>query len=381
MSENAKGKNGNTNKNTKRGYMIAIAVAAVIIIALLIIIIKMPKGGPSRPEPTEKVVILSPAATETQSTPEVTTAPTEVPTSVPTEVPTPVPTEVPTPTLEPTPDPTPTQAPPTVTPSPKPRIVDGKTSANPAYEGKRLVALTFDDGPQVGATEYMLDVLKKHGAKATFFCVGEQLEYGPAAELTKRAAQEGHQIANHSYSHPAFGKLTKEEILYQRDTNAQLIEKITGKAPTCFRVPGGGRGQTVRETIGQPIVMWDIDPLDWKFLTSSYIKSYAKEHGMSYDEAESRIIDIILFEGLHTDLDGDYIWSPPVAEEMKHGSILLFHDIYPASAKAVDRLLTYLEENYGNYVYLPFDDFILTENDTVIPGKVYLTLWRTYPSD
>ena len=150
--------------------------------------------------------VSSEAPTEPQTEPK-----TEAPTEAPTEVPTPVPTEVPTPTLEPTPDPTPTQAPPTVTPSPKPRIVDGKTSANPAYEGKRLVALTFDDGPQVGATELMLDVLKKHGAKATFFCVGTQLSYGPAAEITKRAAQEGHQIANHSDKQPTNGKLTKDE--------------------------------------------------------------------------------------------------------------------------------------------------------------------------
>ena len=245
------------------------------------------------------------------------------------------------------------------------------------------MALTFDDGPQVGATEYMLDVLKKHNAKATFFCVGSQLLYAPAAELTKRAVQEGHQIGNHSYKHPSFSKIKDDEarILEERDKNNALIKEITGQTCTVFRIPGGYRGKQVRELINMPIASWDIDPLDWKFLNSDYLTKYAKENGISYDEAESRWIDIILFEGLYTDLDGEYIFSPPVAGEMKHGSILLFHDIYPASAKAVDRLLTYLEETEGNYVYLTFDEFILTENDRIVPGTIYYSLWRTTPSE
>ncbi len=371
------------NNNSRKGYAIAIAIASIVIIALLIVIITMPKGGTPDPAPTERVVILSPVATA-YVTENVTPAPTatEVPaTDVPTEIPTETPTATPEPTPTVVPTPPPTEVPPTEVPSHKPRVIDGTTSANPAYAGKRLVALTFDDGPQLGATEFMLDVLKKHNAKATFFCVGYQLSYGPNGELATRAANEGHQIGNHSYSHPSFGKLSDEKIIEQRDKNNELIKKLTGQDVTVFRIPGGYRSKHVREVIDLPIAQWDIDPLDWKFLNEDYIKKYAAENGMSYDEAESRLIDIILFEGLYTDLDGEYIFSPPVAYEMKHGSILLFHDIYPASAKAVDRLLTFLEENYGNFVYLTFDEFILTENDTIDAAKIYYSLWRTTPSD
>lgn len=380
---------GNKRKNSKLPgrFLIFIAAAVVVIAILTALIVVVSKKGREEPaDPSDLIIVASPTEPEDsgdiapasantaeptiEPTPEVT--PTVEPT--PTLEPTPTPTEIPTAT--PTQDPTPTEVPPTATPTARPHNENGETSANPAYEGKRVMALTFDDGPQAGSTEYMLDVLKKHNAKATFFVVGTQLSYEPNGVLTTRAAAEGHQIGNHSYSHPNFGKLTDEQILEQRDKNNALIEKYTGKPATVFRVPGGQRSQRIRNLLAQPLAQWDIDPLDWKFLNSDYIKKYAKNNDMSYDEAESRLIDIILFEGLYTDLDGEYIFSPPVAYEMKHGSILLFHDIYPASAKAVDRLLTYLEENYGNFVFLTFDEFILTENDTIEPGVIYYNLWK-----
>ena len=372
-------------KNTKISgrFAVFLAVALAVIAFLTVMIIIVSKKDAPSPEPTEgPVVIASPTAEITPTAdvapPPAEPTPTLAPTEIPTEVPTPTPTEVPTP--EPTPEPTPTEAPPTTAHPTPPRVVDGNTSANPAYEGKRLVALTFDDGPQAGATEYMLDVLKKHNAKATFFVVGNQMAYEPNGVLTTRAAAEGHQIGNHSYSHPNFGKLTDEQIIEQRDKNNALIMKLTGKPATVFRVPGGQRSAHMRSLLAMPIAQWDIDPLDWQFFTTEHITKYAKQNGMSYDEAESRLIDMILFEGVYTTLDGEYIFSPPVAGEMKHGSILLFHDIYPASAKAVDRLLTYLEENYGNFVYLTFDEFILSENESIIPGTIYYNLWRTTPA-
>lgn len=380
MSNPENSENGKKKISKSFIIMIAAASAVIVFLAVMIAVVSNKQAQPSKTQ--DPVSVLTPDGSKNTGAPGTaqpteygTPEPTVVPTEIPTETPEPteIPTEIPTPTEEPSP----TLPPPTETPTPKPRVVDGKTSANPEYEGKRIVCLTFDDGPQAGSTEYMLDVLKKHGARATFFVVGTQMAYGPNGELTTRAAQEGHQIGNHSYNHPNLSKLSDEKLLEERDKNADLIEKLTGTRPTVFRIPGGARTQRVRQLINQPIAMWNIDPLDWKFFNSSYIQKYAKENGISYDEAESRIIDIILFEGIYTDLDGEYIFSPPVAYEMKHGSILLFHDIYPASAKAVDRLLTFLEQEYGNFVYLPFDEFILTENDTIKPVSVYYTLWRT----
>ena len=368
--------NGKKSNSKKGTYGVIIALAAVII-TLLVILISMESRGTKQPDPvnTGNVVINSPADTERALPTDAAATPlvTDVPTAAPTEVPTEIPTEVPTQ------EPTPTEVPVTPTPSPKPRKIDGKTSANPQYEGKVLVALTFDDGPEEGTTEAMLDVLKKHNAKATFFVLGIQINKGDTYKaLLKRASDEGHQIGNHSYSHKFPSQLTDEQLHDEVVRTSALIKEITGQTVTVFRVPGGNKSDRVKRVTGLPLVQWCIDPLDWMFFEGSYIRNYAKEHGMSYSEAESAIIDIVLFEGVHTTLEGEPYYCPPVAYEMKHGSILLFHDIYMGSVHAVDRLLTFLEENYGNYVFLPFDEFILTENDAgPQAGVVYYNLWSS----
>ncbi|MBQ2307601.1 MAG: polysaccharide deacetylase family protein [Clostridia bacterium] len=364
----------NSNSTKKASYGVIVALAAVII-TLLIILISMESRGPKKADPvnTGAVIINSPAdsgreePTEAIVTPFITEAPTELPTEVPTEIPTEEPTPVPT------------EVPVTPTPSPKPRKIDGKTSANPNYEGKVLVALTFDDGPEEGTTEEMLNVLKKHNAKATFFVLGIQINKGDKYRaLLKRASDEGHQIGNHSYSHKFPSQLTDEQLHDEVVRTSALIKEITGQTVTVFRVPGGNKSDRVKRVTGLPLVQWCIDPLDWMFFEGGYIRNYAKEHGISYSEAESAIIDTVLFEGVHTTLEGEPYYCPPVAYEMKHGSILLFHDIYMGSVHAVDRLLTFLEENYGNYVFLPFDEFILTENDEgPRQGVVYYNLWST----
>ena len=364
-----------SKSNSKKGtYGVIIALAAVII-TLLVILIAMESRGTKQPKPanTGTVIINSPTEskpaepTDAVATPFITEATTELPTEIPTEIP----------TEEPTPEPT--EVPVTPTPSPKPRVIGGKTSANPNYEGKVLVALTFDDGPEEGTTEEMLNVLKKHNAKATFFVLGIQINKGDTYRaLLKRASDEGHQIGNHSYSHKFPSQLTDEQLHDEVVRTSALIKEITGQTVTVFRVPGGNKSDRVKRVTGLPLVQWCIDPLDWMFFEGSYIRSYAKEHGISYSEAESAIIDIVLFEGVHTTLEGEPYYCPPVAYEMKHGSILLFHDIYMGSVHAVDRLLTFLEENYGNYVFLPFDEFILTENDAgPQQGVVYYNLWST----
>src|SRR5438477_3246359 len=75
------------------------------------------------------------------------------------------------------------------------------------------IALTFDDGPSATLTPKLLDLLAAHHIKATFFVIGENLAEHP--EIVARAAQEGHEIANHSWSHPNFGKMSDENVRRQ----------------------------------------------------------------------------------------------------------------------------------------------------------------------
>jgi|GEM_PF-838541 len=102
---------------------------------------------------------------------------------------------------------------------------------------QKLLALTFDDGPDERFTPMALDILEKYNIKATFFVVGEVAEAHP--DLVKRAADQGHEIANHTYTHPDLTKTglaqTQEEIVRAGD----VIEGITGKKPHFFRPPKG----------------------------------------------------------------------------------------------------------------------------------------------
>lgn len=109
-------------------------------------------------------------------------------------------------------------------------ITDVKTS-------QKVVALTFDDGPDPTNTPVLLDILKKHNVKATFFVLGVRCEKQPL--LVKRIAGEGHELGNHSYSH--FKDSRRDNAYFTeeiRKTNT-IIHRLTGQTPTLFRPPGG----------------------------------------------------------------------------------------------------------------------------------------------
>ena len=99
------------------------------------------------------------------------------------------------------------------------------------------IAMTFDDGPSATLTPKLLDLLAAHHIKATFFVIGENVAEHP--EIVARAAQEGHEIANHSWSHPNFGKMSDEGVRSQLQRTDDAIKSATGKRPTLMRPPTG----------------------------------------------------------------------------------------------------------------------------------------------
>ena len=99
------------------------------------------------------------------------------------------------------------------------------------------IAMTFDDGPSAMLTPKLLDILAAHHIKATFFVLGEMVAEHP--EILARAAQEGHEIASHSWSHPNLAKMSQEGVRSQLQRTDDEIKSATGKRPTLFRPPYG----------------------------------------------------------------------------------------------------------------------------------------------
>ncbi len=135
-----------------------------------------------------------------------------------------------------------------------------------------MIALTFDDGPHPSYTEKILNLLEKHGAKATFFVVGENLEL--YKDTVKKAVEEGHEIGNHTYTHPHLSALSEEELFQEIKQNERLIEELTKKPTSLFRPPEGYCGRTVRAIIkerGYRAILWDVDTRDWAGTTAPEI--------------------------------------------------------------------------------------------------------------
>lgn len=135
-----------------------------------------------------------------------------------------------------------------------------------------MIALTFDDGPG-GETPLVLDMLKQAGIRATFFLCGENVERFPAC--ARRIAEEGHEIGNHTYSHPRLLGRTPGKIAYEIERAQTIISHRTGRRPTLFRPPFGLRWFglfPILERNGLTSVMWSVNALDWKLPVEQIVR-------------------------------------------------------------------------------------------------------------
>jgi peptidoglycan/xylan/chitin deacetylase (PgdA/CDA1 family) len=131
---------------------------------------------------------------------------------------------------------------------------------------RREVSLTFDDGPQPPYTGQVLDILRRYDVRATFFCTGLYAKAYP--EYLVRMREEGHGVANHTWSHPMLFELTPQQLVEQLDRTNEVIAAATGgPAPTLFRPPYGSRTPEVLGRLaasGLTTVLWDVAPDDWQ---------------------------------------------------------------------------------------------------------------------
>ncbi len=130
---------------------------------------------------------------------------------------------------------------------------------------EQKIALTFDDGPHKRYTAEILDILREYGIPATFFVVGSNVVENP--ELVCRALREGHEIGNHTYTHPHLTNLKAEELFQEMVATEELLLSLAEYRTKLFRPPEGYYSQTVSATMEQlnyiP-VLWTVDTVDWR---------------------------------------------------------------------------------------------------------------------
>ena len=143
--------------------------------------------------------------------------------------------------------------------------------------GSRLLALTYDDGPNDPYTGRLMDVLERHGAKATFFLLGRFVEERP--EIARALAAAGHAIGNHSWDHPNLIFASAAETIRQISRTQQAIIDATSIEPALFRPPFGGRrpgSLRIARSLGLQPVMWNVSCYDWKPISGEEIASRAQ---------------------------------------------------------------------------------------------------------
>ncbi|MBM7647423.1 polysaccharide deacetylase family sporulation protein PdaB [Bacillus ectoiniformans] len=136
----------------------------------------------------------------------------------------------------------------------------------------KQIALSFDDGPDEEYTPKILDILKEKQVKATFFVVGQQVKWFP--EMLCRIIDEGHEVGNHSFTHPEFSELTTSELIEEIDQTEQVIAQVSGCFPTVMRPPFGdvtANDIEVINDLGLKVVLWSVDTQDWKGLSKKRI--------------------------------------------------------------------------------------------------------------
>jgi peptidoglycan/xylan/chitin deacetylase (PgdA/CDA1 family) len=142
-------------------------------------------------------------------------------------------------------------------------------SSSPLYHvdtKRKLIALTFDDGPHPVYTRHILRVLDNHHAKATFFVVGQRAQW--YAPVIRDISQRGHEIGNHTFTHPRMKNITTAQLREEIRKTDHVIYSLTGKFPRFFRPPGGEITQAVRQGSAlqkHPVAVWSYhqDSRDW----------------------------------------------------------------------------------------------------------------------
>ena len=191
---------------------------------------------------------------------------------------------------------------------------------------KKQVALSFDAAWGNEDTKVLMDILAKHNVKVTFFMTGEWVEKFP--EDVKYIAEQGHDLGNHSMTHPQMSKLSETKIREEIQAVHDKVKELTGIEMDLFRPPFGDYDNEVITTLadmGYYTIQWDVDSLDWKdYGADSIIKTVCKH------------------------------------KHLKNGSIILMHNGAKYTPKALESVIIGLLDQ--GYELVPISQLIIREN-------------------
>lgn len=183
----------------------------------------------------------------------------------------------------------------------------GKRVCSVPVKGK-YVALTFDDGPHASLTPKALDILKRHGAKGTFFMLGQNAARNKS--IVARAAAEGHELGVHTWTHIKMNSTARAKVDSEITRTQNVLADASGVVPRVMRPPYGATNKALIEkmysTYGMATVLWDVDTLDWR------------------KPGVNKVINTAV-------------------NQAKPGSIILVHDIHATTLSALEGIVTGLQ--------------------------------------
>ena len=197
-------------------------------------------------------------------------------------------------------------------------------------EDMPVVALTFDDGPRASTTGRLLDELALREVPATFFLLGHRISGNE--DLVRRMAAEGHQIGVHTYDHVEVTGLSRADFDLQVGKTRSLLLDILGEGDFWLRPPYGLTDAAARQWADSPIVLWSVDPEDWK------------------DHDVARIV-------------------AAVVEHVEDGDIILMHDLYDSSVDAAVQIVDALLSK--GYCFVTVEDLLAWNGVEPQNGELY----------
>ncbi|GAA0569347.1 hypothetical protein GCM10009546_35140 [Actinomadura livida] len=191
----------------------------------------------------------------------------------------------------------------------------------------KCVSLTFDDGPGEH-TGRLLDTLKAAGVRATFFMLGQMVREHP--DLVRRMVLEGHEVANHTWSHRDLTGLSAAGVRSQIERTQEAVKDVTGVEPALMRPPYGATDEKVARAVGMPQILWSVDTMDWR-------------HRSLVRNTEVGI------------------------QEPVHGDIVLYHDIHKPTVDSIPKVIEGLKERGFTLVTVTE----MFQGEKLTPGETY----------